>query len=115
MIISEFSNITGLTAHTLRYYEKINLIYCDRDSSGHRNYKDTDIAWIEFIQRLKDTKMPLVDIIRYAELRNQGEETMQERLELLIKHETEIVKDILKLNENLGKLQSKIDYYRSNI
>ena len=64
--IGEFSKLTGLGIHTLRYYEHENLIIPDRNSSNRRRYSDRDIAWIDFIKRLKDTGMPIKEIKRYA-------------------------------------------------
>ena len=57
--IGEFSRLTGLGIHTLRYYEHENLIIPERNSSNRRRYSDRDIAWIDFIKRLKDTGMPI--------------------------------------------------------
>ena len=56
MNIKNFSKITGLSSHTLRYYEKIDLISdVKRDVSGHRDYSSDDIAWVEFLKKLKVT------------------------------------------------------------
>lgn len=43
MKISMFSQLTGVSVHTLRYYEKIGLLSISRDGSGHRCYTETDI------------------------------------------------------------------------
>ena len=54
MNISEIAESTGLSAHTLRYYEKIGLILSvAKDSSGHRDYSASDLEWIEFLKKLK--------------------------------------------------------------
>lgn len=70
MNISEFSKLKSLTPHTLRYYEKLGLI-CDvsRTISGHRSYSQADVEWVIFINRLKETGMPLEQILEYAQLR----------------------------------------------
>lgn len=60
--IGEFSKITNLSIYTLRYYEEEELITPSRKSNGHRSYNDSDLRWIEFVQRLKDTGMPIKDI-----------------------------------------------------
>ncbi len=60
MNIKELSEISGLTTHTLRYYEKIGLLKnIKRDSVGYRDYTENDAAWIEFIGRLKATGMSI--------------------------------------------------------
>lgn len=59
MTIGEFSVITGISAYTLRYYEKKGLLRVNRDSGGRRDYSEDDIEWVKFIRRLKDTGMLL--------------------------------------------------------
>lgn len=113
--IGEFSKITGLGIHTLRYYEHENLIAPQRNSSNRRRYSDKDIAWIDFIKRLKDTGMPIKEIKRYAELRAIGEPTLNERLEMLIQHRQALNNQIMQLQEHQSKLDEKIEYYREEI
>ena len=73
MNIKEFSQLVGLSAHTLRYYEKIGLLRnVLRSPSGHRAYTPRDIEWISFVIRLKETGMPLEEILDYAKLRKLG-------------------------------------------
>ena len=70
--IGEFSKVTGLGIHTLRYYEHENLIIPLRNASNRRRYSEKDIAWIAFIKRLKATGMPIKEIKKYAVLRAKG-------------------------------------------
>ena len=79
--IGEFSKLTGLGIHTLRYYEQEGLIAPERNSGNRRGYYDKDLTWIEFIKRLKDTGMPIKEIKHYAELRAAGDSTLSERME----------------------------------
>lgn len=80
MNISTFAERTGLTPHTLRYYEKLGLLSgISRDASGHRAYRSADIEWVKFICRLKATGMPLEQISQYAHLRACGDSTPAER------------------------------------
>ncbi|MDO4626528.1 MAG: MerR family transcriptional regulator [Pasteurellaceae bacterium] len=66
MKIQEFSQLIGLTSDTLRYYEKEGLVKPVRDASGHRDYSEQDIEWVKMILRLKETRMPIEKIKRYA-------------------------------------------------
>lgn len=113
--IGEFSKLTGLGIHTLRYYEHENLIIPERNSSNRRRYSDKDIAWIDFIKRLKDTGMPIKEIKRYATLRAAGESTLAERMEMLIYHRQALGEQITQLQEHMAKLDDKIDFYRMEI
>ncbi len=80
MNMKAFSSLVGLSAHTLRYYEKIGLLKnVQRNSSGHRVYTAKDVKWLEFVIRLKETAMPLEKILEYARLREQGSSTVLER------------------------------------
>ena len=113
--IGEFSRLTNLGIHTLRYYEHENLITPKRNSSNRRCYSDKDLAWIYFIKRLKNTGMPIKEIQRYAELRAEGDLTLNERMEMLTVHRESLNEQIKALQEHMAKLDDKIDFYRQEI
>ncbi len=113
--IGEFSKLTDLGIHTLRYYEQEKLIIPERNSSNRRRYSDKDIVWIDFIKRLKDTGMPIKQIRLYAELRATGDSTLEERMELLIRHREVLNEEIGKLQAHMDKLDEKIAFYRETI
>ena len=113
--IGEFSRLTGLGIHTLRYYEQEGLIAPERNSGNRRRYSDRDIAWISFIKRLKDTGMPIKEIKRYAQLRAEGNPTLQSRLEMLVQHRQALNEQIMQLQEHRDRLDEKIDFYRNEI
>lgn len=113
--IGSFSKITGLSIDTLRYYEKERLIQVSRDVSGRRKYTDTDTRWIAFIKRLKETGMPIREIRKYADLRYQGDATMQERLQMLQAHRAYILSEKEKWDANLAHLDAKIQTYQEQI
>lgn len=113
--IGEFSAITGLSIYTLRYYEKEKLIVPARRDNGRRCYSEKDVNWIQFIRRLKDTNMPIKEIQKYAQLRAKGNSTLRERREMLMNHRTVLKEQIAGLQENLGHLDDKIEYYQSEI
>ncbi len=113
--IGEFSEITGLGIHTLRYYELEGLIVPMRNSSNRRCYSDKDIAWIDFIKRLKATGMPIKDIKQYAALRAKGDTTLFERMEMLIRHRQSLNEQIRQLQEHEIKLVEKTAFYRQEI
>ena len=114
--ISQFSDITGLSPHTLRYYENIGLLApISRNESGHRSYSKKDHEWVAFIIRLKDTGMPLKQIMHYAELRAEGTETSAERKLLLELHSNMLEMKIAQEVEHLEALKKKIKYYNNLI
>ena len=113
--IGEFSEVTGLGIHTLRYYEHENLITPVRNSSNRRRYSEKDITWIAFIKRLKATGMPIKEIKRYAVLRAKGNSTLTERMEMLIQHRQSLDERIRQLQEHGAMLDEKIAFYRQEI
>ncbi len=113
--IGEFSKLTGLSIHTLRYYEYEQLIVPMRNKNNIRRYSNKDIAWIDFIKRLKDTGMPIKKIKEYAKLRSKGDITLSKRMEMLIQHYGFLEKQISILQEHKEKLDQKIKYYQVQI
>ena len=113
--IGEFSKITNHTIHTLRYYEKENIITPLRNKVNKRRYTEKDIVWIRFVKRLKDTNMPIKEIKKYSLLREQGDSTLNERMDTLIKHRTKLISEIEAIKSNLTKLESKIEFYKNEI
>jgi DNA-binding transcriptional MerR regulator len=111
--ISELSRQSGVSNHTLRYYEKAGVLApATRASNGHRRYLASDVAWLAFVLRLKATGMPLAEIKQYAELRSQGEMTVPERLAMLELHRKSLMVRIQELSHNLAALDDKIGVYR---
>lgn len=113
--IGEFSKLTNLGIHTLRYYEQEGLLTPERNSSNRRRYSEKDLAWVMFIKRLKDTGMPIKQIQCYAKLQAAGDSTLLERMELLAAHRNALCTQIRQLQENMEKLDSKIEFYRMEI
>ncbi len=115
MKIGEIAKRTNLPESTLRYYEKRGLLKVERDVNGRRNYQESDIEWIKFIRRLKETGMPLKDIQYYSELRYQGVSTMPKRLKILQLHRKYVLQQQIKWNDYLQNLDNKIAFYQKNI
>lgn len=113
MEIKEIVKITKLKAHTLRYYESLGLIKSiERNASGNRVYSEKDIIWIEFLKRLKSTGMKIREMLKYSELRNQGDTTVTERKNMLIAHSKFISAEIEKLTETQKYINEKIEIYK---
>jgi DNA-binding transcriptional MerR regulator len=113
--IGEFARATGLSAHTLRYYEKEELLAPKRGRGGQRYYLESDLRWLEFIRRLKETGMPIKEIRQYAALRAKGDSTLTARLEMLMAHRTHILHELAKWQSHLENMSQKIQYYENEI
>lgn len=111
--MKEVAQITGLSEHTLRFYEKQQLILnIKRDSNNYRLYSDFDIQWIQFLTKVKSTNMPLKDIQKYAELMAKGNSTLAEREEMLLKHKQRIAEQISTLSDTLIQIDNKLLRYQ---
>ncbi|KJY22097.1 MULTISPECIES: MerR family transcriptional regulator [Streptomyces] len=110
--ISEVAARTGLSQHTLRWYERIGLMpHVDRSHSGQRRFTDRDLDWLGFVGKLRATGMSVADMVRYAELVREGEHTRGERRELLERTRREVRARITELTDALAVLDYKIDMY----
>jgi DNA-binding transcriptional MerR regulator len=112
MKIGQLVKRTGLTAHTIRYYERIGLLpYADRDQSGQRDYDQSILTWIEFLGHLKATGMPIREMLHYAALREAGPATEAGRRELLEQHRERVRVQLAELSACLLVLDTKIAGY----
>lgn len=116
MNINKFALLVKVSAYTLRYYEKIGLLRnIKRNSSGHRFYTQNDIEWVRFIVRLKETGMDLETIKQYADLRENGDCTLQMRREMLNDHRNKLKLDMDIQLAHFKALESKISFYDDKI
>lgn len=110
--ISEVVAFTGLTAHTLRWYERIGLMPdVDRSHTGQRRYTNRDLDWLAFVGKLRLTGMPVAHMVRYAELVRLGEQTFEERRELLESTRRDVLHRMAELQDTLAVLDHKINFY----
>lgn len=113
LTIQQAAEITGLGVYTLRYYERIALLDpVSRSANGYRHYSTHDIAWIQFLNRLRTTGMPIRKMQKFAELRRQGPDTIEARRLLLEAHQAEVQARLLHLQKNLHSIDEKIDHYK---
>ncbi|MBK4214827.1 MerR family transcriptional regulator [Paracoccus caeni] len=112
MKISDLAHRSGLTAHTIRYYERIGLMpRADRDGSGHRDYGPETLIWVTFIGHMKAAGMPISEMLRYARLRQQGAGTSDQRADILRKRRALVAQRITSLQATLDVLDGKIAGY----
>jgi DNA-binding transcriptional MerR regulator len=105
---------TGFSLDTLRYYERIGLLKSiGRNSAGQRRFTQEDIGWLGMVRCLRDTGMPIVEMLRFAELTRAGEHTICERIALLEAHDQRVQAQVSNLREKQAVIRNKIGYYRS--
>ena len=113
LTIQEVTRATGLSAHTLRYYERIGLIHpIEREENTRRRYTPDDVGWINFLLKLRAIGMSIKDMQRYAELQRRGDATLPERVEMLKALRDKVESHIDEMNQHLKLIYYKIDYYQ---
>ncbi len=110
--IQQVAEATGLSVHTLRYYERIGLIHpIDRAENTHRRYTMDDVGWVDFLTKLRAIGMSIQQMQQYAELQRLGDDTLPERIDMLCALRKEAEERIKQVQEHLKLIHYKIDYY----
>jgi len=111
--IQQVAEATGLSIHTLRYYEKVGLLApIQRASNGHRRYLAEDVAWLEFLVRLRETGMSIQKVLAFADLVRQRPDRVGERRVLLEEHRNQVKQHLEKLTHHLHVIELKIEHYK---
>ncbi len=114
--IREVCEKTGLTAHTLRYYEKEKLLPgVGRSAGGFRQYSDEDMEKLAMICCLKNTGMSLQEIAQFTALAREGDSTLQARCEMLKKHRESVLERMEEMQRYLDKVTRKYDFYSKRL
>lgn len=114
--IHEVCARTGLTAHTLRYYEKEKLLpNVSRSAGGFRQYSEEDMEALGMICCLKNTGMSLQDISRFMALTREGDQTLRERCELLKRHRDTVIARMEEMQRHLDKVTCKVSYFTERL
>ncbi|WP_308820075.1 MerR family transcriptional regulator [Pseudonocardia alni] len=111
--IGEVAERTGLSVHTLRYYERQDLLISpvQRTSGGRRTYTTVDIDWLQICVKLRESGMPLADLTRFAALVRRGPGNEEERLKLLDEHRQRVETQIHALEECRALIDWKVGVY----
>lgn len=116
LTVAQMSAATGVSAHTLRYYERAGLIQpIARTAGNQRRYSAADVTWLAFLIRLRETGMPIGQMREYARFRARGPVTAKERLHLLEAHQAALQTRIALLRTHETALADKIAIYRSDL
>ncbi|WP_338650367.1 MerR family transcriptional regulator [Listeria seeligeri] len=116
MNIKEASEKTGVSADTIRYYERIGLIpRVSRNENGVRKFDDADLRWIDFSRQMRRAGMSIEALIDYLSLFREGEKTLEPRMELLKEQRAELKDRIDMMQEALERLDFKIENYDTHL
>ena len=110
--IGQAAEKTGLSPHTLRYYEKEGLLpFLQKSASGLRVFSQNDLNWLAMIECLKETGMPIKGIKQYIDWFIEGDNTLPQRLDMFKLQEKKIKEQLMQLQKNLDKIRYKIKLY----
>lgn len=117
MTIGEVGDLTGLSTHTLRFYEKEGLFVAPvrRDSAGRRVFTRFEVEWLRVCAKLRSSGMPLPEIHRYAQLVSAGAGNEDERMAILTRHEARVEQQVADLQEALAVIQHKVEIYNRHL
>jgi DNA-binding transcriptional MerR regulator len=111
--IEEAARRTGVSSHTLRYYERIGLLApVGRASSGHRRYSEDDLGAVAFLTLLRQTGMPIRDMLRFVQLTRAGDGSIGDRVDLLEAHRDALAERLGLLQRHFEAIEHKIKIYR---
>ncbi|MGW0452479.1 MerR family transcriptional regulator [Gordonia sputi] len=111
LTIAQTAAMLDVSAHTLRYYERIGLVDVPRDASGNRLYDADAVRRLVFLTRMRLSGMAIRDLQHYVELVDEGDDTVPERLEMLLEHRDIIRRQISELTLSLAATEYKIATY----
>ncbi|WNV89118.1 MerR family transcriptional regulator [Umezawaea sp. Da 62-37] len=111
--IGQVSALTGLTTHTLRFYEQEGLFVAPvrRNAAGRRIFTAEEVEWLKVCTRLRSSGMPLPEIRRYADLVLAGPGNEAERFDVLRRHEARVERQVADLQEALATIHRKVELY----
>jgi DNA-binding transcriptional MerR regulator len=115
LTIGQVAVRTGLSVHTLRFYEAEGVVAApiERNASGHRVYSEADVQWLEICKSLRMSGMPLADIAEYGRLVREPGETEATRLALLRNHHERLSTEIAERLTQLAHIAAKVRYYET--
>jgi DNA-binding transcriptional MerR regulator len=107
--------LSGFSLDTVRYYERIGLLpRISRTAAGRRVFSEVDLRWLGLLRCLRDTGMPIAEMLQFVRLMNGGGATVTERAEVLTAHHQRVEDQISRLQGHLEQIRRKIDIYRDD-
>ena len=111
--IQEAAEEMEVSAHTLRYYERIGLLHpIQRSENGRRIFTEEYLGWVYWLKLLRESGMSIQMMKRYVKITLAGDHTIDERCVILEEHRNRLHEHIKKLQGFLGKLEQKVEFYQ---
>ena len=114
--IKQVADKMGVSVPTLRYYDKEGLLpFIEKKENGTRIFKESDLRTLEIISCMKASGMPIKDIKRYMDMCLEGDNTLEDRLDIFLKRKEVIKEQMEELNKTMSVIEHKIKYYEKAI
>lgn len=112
--VGEMAKLLGVTASTLRYYDKEGLLpFVERSSGGIRMFRDSDIEWLRVIECMKKAGMSIKDIRQYIELALKGDDTIELRLMMFRRQKEVLQQKMAEMQHTMAMVEYKCWYYET--
>lgn len=115
MFIKEFSNKTGLSIDTLRYYEEEKLLMPARNEKNYRIFNEEDFCWVQLLLKMKQTGMTLRNMKEFARLQKLGDTSLPDRMKMLDRHLEALYEQQANLAETISFVGDKMDTYKKRL
>lgn len=114
--IKQVADKMGVSVPILRYYDKEGLLpFIEKKENGTRIFKEADLRSLEIISCMKASGMPIKDIKRYMDMCLEGDNTLEDRLDIFLKRKEVIKEQMEELNKIMSVIEHKITYYEKAI
>ena len=111
--VKQVSDMMSISVHTIRFYDKERLFpYVERGENLERLFSDEDLLWVQLVQCLRLTGMPLADIRHYVELCQEGDCTIPERHEIMVKQKEKAELEAAAMQDRVKVLEYKVGFYQ---
>ena len=112
--LGEMAKLLGVTASTLRYYDKEGLLpFVERSSGGIRMFRESDIEWLRVIECMKKAGMSIKDIRQYIELALKGDDTIELRLMMFRRQKEVLQQKMAEMQHTMAMVEYKCWYYET--
>ena len=112
--VKEVSELLDISVHTIRYYDKERLFpYVTRGHHGERLFSEEDLLWVQLVQGLRQTNMPLAEIRHYGDLCKAGDSTILERYQMMVRQKEKIERELTAMQKRLAMFEYKVRFYQN--
>ena len=112
MRIAEAAAQCGSSIDTIRYYERTGLMPAvERAPDGCRRFSPENVEWLTLLASLRDTRMPMKKMRRFAGLYREGNGSVADRKQMLLEHSEHLARERALLDRCAELLAYKLERY----